>query len=324
MADPQASPNAGQEPAVPDAAAQEAAIVAQLEAAEAAAKPAGETAEPTAPGVAAEPAGAGAVNWEQILQRASSAVAHQKELPVLPEGATVEAAPEYVRAALTGFGYKAPEAGGGKPEAAPVAPPVEYLAPAILQTDTEYQAEVHEAMSNAATREERVAALKEVNTRYAETFLERAVSLLETAGHDVDGLSGTELFKALEGIPGLVLPTDETDPVQALGFLLTVKQYAKTTGGLTRETVAAEVAKAMLAERSKWEKDLATLADHTDAATRIGNGDLVTAAGVGVGAEGHIPSEREVDGMTPERLAEMEAKEPGTIDKILANINRKK
>lgn len=251
-----------------------------------------------------------AKGWERFAHKASSMAAHGKELPKLPDGIDVTTAPETMRAMLGALGY---EAEGEKPEEEEAAPEAvrpfrpEALAPATLQSDPHYQLDVREAIEGAATREEQVKAIAEVNGRYATGFIDEAIKLLGL-GH----LGGEELDTTLAGMDDLVLPRDAADPAQALGFLMSAQMHNERILRAPRTPSEADIGKA----REGWVKDLEAIAARQAAAASVEAGDLQSAANAGQVPGGErIPTLEEIEKMPMEQAVELERS--GILDKAL-------
>jgi hypothetical protein len=200
--------------------------------------------------------------------------AAQKPLPPLPEGITVESAPEHLRAALVGFGYK-PAVEEEAAPAEPAGPSPEFLALASLQANAEYQDELDAALSEAGTREERMAGRQKVNEAWADRYLDDALELLDDLGYQVAGLEGTELDNALKAVPGLVLPVDASNPAQTLAMLMSARRLIRTGRSHGKRAGGTDVQTAVAAR----EAEINAYLEREAAAQRIAGGGIQSAAG---------------------------------------------
>jgi len=260
--------------------------------------------------------------WERFGHSLMSAAVHGKDLPKLPEGVTLDAAPEHVRTIL-GPLYVAE---GEKPEVDRVPAkgpePAEIYRLADIRAGQDYQLAMYEALGEAATREEREAAMAGVDATFIEPILDDAIRALEMGGHDL-GLywkpertpeEGAALDGALGEIPGLTLPDDTGNLGQVVAFANSVRRYVREKGGKGADPEAAQRAAAEAVE--KFTTDLQAYAAGQRAQEGIDRGDLATAAGLGVGGTTtRVPTMAELKEMTQE---EVNALPPEVLDAALA------
>ena len=232
--------------------------------------------------------------WERFGHSLMSAAVHGKDLPKLPEGVTLDAAPEHVRTIL-GPLYVAE---GEKPEVDRV--PAKGPEPA----------------------EEREAAMAGVDATFIEPILDDAIRALEMGGHDL-GLywkpertpeEGAALDAALGEIAGLTVPDDAGNLGQVVAFANSVRRYVREKGGKGADPEAAQRAAAEAVE--KFTTDLQAYAAGQRAQEGIDRGDLATAAGLGVGSTTtRVPTLAELKEMTQEQV---NALPPEVLDAALA------